>query len=78
MGRIRQAKDGHYYSVKRSGRRYRTIQHGRGNDTTSSLAAAFLGMLIFAPFTFGLSLLVAIPLGIALLISVIVKAIRSK
>jgi hypothetical protein len=34
-------------------------------------------MLIFAPFTFGVSLLVAIPLGIALLISVIVKAIRS-
>ena len=66
MGQIRRAKDGHYYSVRRTrSGRYYTIQHGDGTGTDGA-QAALLGMLIFAPFTFGLSLLVATPIAFVL------------
>ena len=61
MGQLRQAADGHWYERRRtrSGRFY-TVQRSSpaGNEVTMLLVL----MLVAAPFTFGLTLVLSLPL----------------
>lgn len=64
MGRIRVAKDGHLYERRRTyGGRYYTVQHS-DDDGTGWILGLHLGIgLLLAPFTYLLSIPIA--LGVA-------------
>ena len=61
MGKIRVAKDGHLYEYRRGyGGRYYTVQHSEGDATGWIIGLhLFIGVML-APFTYLLSLPVAL------------------